>query len=51
MEATHLQGEIFNIGQTESIRIVDLAKRIIAQIESESEIHDMPYDQGIRSKH
>ncbi|MCC6153475.1 MAG: GDP-mannose 4,6-dehydratase [Candidatus Hydrogenedentes bacterium] len=46
MENRSINGEIFNIGNTERITIVDLAKRIIALTESKSEIHYIPYDQA-----
>jgi nucleoside-diphosphate-sugar epimerase len=37
-------GEIFNIGQPDEIRIVDLAQRVIQLCESRSEIKLVPYD-------
>ena len=37
-------GEIFNIGQPNEIRIVDLARRVIELTESASEIKLLPYD-------
>jgi UDP-glucose 4-epimerase len=37
-------GEIFNIGQPDEIRIVDLARRVIELCESSSEIKLVPYD-------
>jgi len=46
MENKSINGEIFNIGNTERITIVDLAKRIIALTGSKSEIHYIPYDQA-----
>lgn len=46
MENKTINGEIFNIGNTERITIVDLAKRIIALTGSKSEIHYIPYDQA-----
>lgn len=46
MENKSINGEIFNIGNTERITIVDLAKRIIALTGSTSEIHYIPYDQA-----
>ena len=38
-------GEIFNVGSSERIRILDLAERVIGLTESESEIELIPYDQ------
>ena len=46
MENKTINGEIFNIGNTQRITIVDLAKRIIALTGSKSEIHYVPYDQA-----
>jgi len=37
-------GEIYNIGSTERIRIVDLAQRVLDLTESESEITYVPYE-------
>jgi UDP-glucose 4-epimerase len=39
-------GEVFNIGGTEEISILDLAKRIIALTESKSEIAMIPYEEA-----
>jgi UDP-glucose 4-epimerase len=39
-------GEIFNIGSTEEITILDLARRILARSGSSSEIKLVPYDQA-----
>ncbi len=38
-------GEVFNIGGTEEITILDLAKKIIATAGSESSIDLVPYEQ------
>ena len=46
MESKTINGEIFNIGNTERITIADLAQRIIALTKSKSEIHFIPYDQA-----
>jgi UDP-glucose 4-epimerase len=46
MENKSINGEIFNIGNTERITIVDLAKRIVALTGSKSEINYIPYDQA-----
>lgn len=39
-------GEIFNVGSTESISILDLAKKVKKMTASESEIIFVPYDQA-----
>jgi UDP-glucose 4-epimerase len=43
MDDRGISGEIFNIGSTERIRIVDLAERIIQATSSESELVFVPY--------
>ena len=45
MEERSISGEIFNVGSTERVRIVDLAQRVIDQTSSRSEIVFVPYDQ------
>jgi UDP-glucose 4-epimerase len=45
MEARHLSGEIFNVGSTERIRIIDLAERIRTLTASQSELVLVPYDE------
>ena len=40
------EGDVFNIGSTEEITILDLAKKIIALSESSSQILYVPYDQA-----
>jgi len=45
MDASELSGEIFNVGSSERVRIVDLAERIKAATGSASEIVYVPYDQ------
>jgi UDP-glucose 4-epimerase len=45
MEAREISGEIFNVGSSERIRIVDLAERVIEATASDSEIVFVPYDQ------
>jgi len=45
MEASSISGEIFNIGSTNSIRILDLAERVIQMTGSKSEIAFLPYDE------
>jgi UDP-glucose 4-epimerase len=45
MDAEQISGEIFNVGSSERIRIVDLARRVIETTESSSEIVFVPYDQ------
>jgi UDP-glucose 4-epimerase len=43
MAATEISGEIFNVGSTQRIRIVDLAGRILTATGSESELAFVPY--------
>jgi len=45
MDARELSGEIFNVGSSERVRIVDLAEQIKAATGSASEIVYVPYDQ------
>jgi UDP-glucose 4-epimerase len=40
------RGQVFNVGGTEEIRILDLAKRVIEMLESESAIELIPYNQA-----
>jgi UDP-glucose 4-epimerase len=42
------RGEVFNIGSTEEITILDLAKLVIATLGSKSKIELVPYDQAYR---
>jgi UDP-glucose 4-epimerase len=44
MDARAISGEIFNVGSTERIRIVDLAERVLKLTSSESELAFVPYD-------
>jgi UDP-glucose 4-epimerase len=44
MDATSLSGEIFNVGSTERIRILDLASRIKELARSGSELVFVPYE-------
>jgi nucleoside-diphosphate-sugar epimerase len=44
MEARSVSGEIFNVGSTERIRILDLADRVRAATDSASELVFVPYD-------
>jgi len=39
-------GEVFNVGATEEITILDLARRVIDIVDSPSEIVCIPYDQA-----
>jgi UDP-glucose 4-epimerase len=39
-----LSGEIFNVGSTERVRIVDLAARVLEATGSRSEVRFLPYD-------
>jgi UDP-glucose 4-epimerase len=45
MNATEISGEIFNVGSTERIRIIDLAERVLQATGSDSEIVFVPYDE------
>jgi UDP-glucose 4-epimerase len=45
MGATSISGEVFNVGSTDRIRIVDLAQRILELTGSSSELTFVPYDQ------
>jgi UDP-glucose 4-epimerase len=44
MDAGHTSGEIFNVGSSERIRILDLAERVLQTTGSTSEISFIPYD-------
>jgi UDP-glucose 4-epimerase len=44
MDAGEISGEIFNVGSSERVRIVDLAERIRAATDSDSEIVFVPYE-------
>jgi len=44
--STASRGEVFNIGSTEEISILDLAKLVIATLGSQSKIELIPYDQA-----
>ena len=43
MDATAISGEIFNVGSTERIRIIDLANRVRELTQSTSELTFIPY--------
>ena len=45
MDAREISGEIFNVGSSERIRIVDLAERVRQAAGSDSELVFVPYDQ------
>ena len=45
MDAPATSGEIFNVGSTERVSIVDLAERVLAATGSRSEIVYVPYDE------
>ena len=51
MDAAHISGQIYNVGSSERVRIVDLAGRIKQATGSGSELafipYDRVYDQGI----
>jgi nucleoside-diphosphate-sugar epimerase len=44
MDASEISGEIFNVGSSERIRIIDLAERVKQATGSDSEISYVPYD-------
>jgi UDP-glucose 4-epimerase len=44
METTEISGEIFNIGSSERIRIIDLAERVLSMTDSRSEIEFIPHE-------
>src|SRR5450759_2405684 len=44
MEMRDITGDIFNIGNSQQIRIIDLAQRIIELTSSSSSIEFVPYD-------
>lgn len=43
MEKDSAVGQVFNVGSTEEIRILDLAERVMAMTESRSEVTFIPY--------
>ena len=45
MDAREISGEIFNVGSSERVRILDLAERVRQATDSNSEISYVPYDQ------
>ena len=45
MDASSISGEIFNVGSTDPIRIVELAQRVIDLTGSSSEFQYVPYDE------
>ncbi len=45
MDETRFSGEIFNVGTTENVRIVDLAQRVLELTPSSSELRFTPFDQ------
>jgi UDP-glucose 4-epimerase len=46
MQTDAAHGEVFNVGSTEEIAIVDLARRVREAARSDSEIVTVPYDQA-----
>jgi UDP-glucose 4-epimerase len=44
MDTPAASGEVFNVGSSERIRIIDLAERVLALTGSASEINFIPYD-------
>jgi len=55
MDERSISGEIFNVGSSSGIRILDLAKRVLDMTKSQSELVFIPYDQvygqGIEDMH
>jgi UDP-glucose 4-epimerase len=45
MDLPSAAGEIFNVGSTESVRIIDLAQRVVELTGSASELEFVPFDQ------
>jgi UDP-glucose 4-epimerase len=45
MDERSISGEIFNVGSSSQIRILDLAKRVLDMTRSQSELVFVPYDQ------
>ena len=45
MEDASVDGEIFNVGGTERVRIIDLAQRVLDMTRSKSEIEYVPYNE------
>jgi UDP-glucose 4-epimerase len=45
MDARHLSGEIFNVGSTERVTILELADRVRSLTGSQSEVCYVPYDE------
>jgi UDP-glucose 4-epimerase len=45
MDERSLSGEIYNVGSSNQIRILDLAKRVLDMTRSQSELEFIPYDQ------
>jgi UDP-glucose 4-epimerase len=45
MNAEEISGEIFNVGSSERIRIIDLAERVKQATGSESDVVFVPYDE------
>src|SRR3982751_4621194 len=45
MDANEVVGEIYNVGSTERVSILDLAQRVLSLTKSSSEIVHVPYDE------
>jgi UDP-glucose 4-epimerase len=45
MEARDISGEIFNVGSSERLRIIDLAQRVLALTESDSDLNFVPHSE------
>ena len=44
MDATELQGEIYNVGSTERVSVLELADRVLKATNSESKLQFVSYD-------
>jgi UDP-glucose 4-epimerase len=45
MDATDLSGEIFNVGSSERVQILDLANRVLAMTGSQSDLQFVPHEE------
>jgi UDP-glucose 4-epimerase len=45
MDAREISGEIFNVGSSERVRVLELAERVLKATGSSSELAFIPYDQ------
>jgi UDP-glucose 4-epimerase len=44
IDAKDISGEIFNVGSSDRVRIIDLAERVLAMTGSSSELHFIPHE-------